>query len=102
MTAAAATPAAPSLFHREDTILGVCEGIGEDFGFNAHYLRIALAVFCFFNPLGALAIYAVLGVAVFAGRKLFPNPVGAAAAEAAPGADAAANDADAVLLSAAA
>jgi phage shock protein PspC (stress-responsive transcriptional regulator) len=102
MTAAAAAPAAPSLFHREDTILGVCEGIGEDFGFNAHYLRIGLAVFCFFNPLGALALYALLGVAVFAGRRLFPNPAAATPAAAAVDAAAPANDAAAPELAVAA
>ena len=29
-----------NLFTRNDTLLGICEGIGEDFGFNANYLRV--------------------------------------------------------------
>lgn len=95
--------AAPSLFHRDDTILGVCEGIGEDFGFNAQYLRVALAAFGFFNPLGAVAVYTLLGVAVFAGRKLFPNPQAAEAPAAAAQAPAVpANDPTAEVLAAAA
>ena len=94
------TAAAPSLFHRDDTILGVCEGIGEDFDFNAQYLRVGLALVGFVNPAAAVALYALLGVAVFAGRKLFPNPVASTAAE--PTVPAIANDADTIELAAAA
>lgn len=71
---------ARTLFNREDTLLGVCEGIGEDFGFNAQYLRVALAALIFWNPLAALGAYATLGVAVLLSRKLFPTPAVAAAA----------------------
>ncbi len=60
------TASQPNLFTREDTIFGVCEGIGQDFGFNAQYLRIALAGLIFWNPLAAIGSYAALGVAVLA------------------------------------
>lgn len=69
---------ARTLFNREDTLLGVCEGIGEDFGFNAQYLRVALAAMIFWNPLAALGTYATLAVAVLLSRTLFPIPTVAA------------------------
>lgn len=71
----------PSLFTRSDTIFGACEGIGEDFGFNAQYLRVALGGMMFWNPVAALGTYAALAVTVFASRKLFPTPRTAAPAE---------------------
>lgn len=61
-----------NLFTRDDTIFGACEGIGEDFGFNAQYLRVALGGMMFWNPVAALGTYVVLALAVFASRKLFP------------------------------
>ncbi len=81
MTAAVANR--PSLFAREDTIFGACEGLGEDFGFNAQYLRVVLAGLIFFSPLVAVGAYAAIAVAVFSSRMLFPNrkPKSAAAAE---------------------
>lgn len=63
----------PSLFTRHDTIFGVCEGIGEDFGFNAQLLRAILAVTLLWNPVVAISAYAVAGVAVLLSRRLFPN-----------------------------
>lgn len=75
------TASQPNLFTREDTIFGVCEGIGEDFGFNAQYLRIALAGLIFWNPLAAVGTYAALGAAVLASRLLFPTRTATVAAE---------------------
>jgi phage shock protein C len=72
----------PSLFARHDTILGACEGAGQDLGFNAQYLRIALAGLFFFNPAVALGAYAMIAVAVFVSRRLWPvatRPVEASA-----------------------
>ncbi|MDO9487971.1 MAG: PspC domain-containing protein [Sphingomonadaceae bacterium] len=81
------TASQPNLFTREDTIFGVCEGVGQDFGFNAQYLRVALAGLIFWNPLAAVGIYAALGVSVLASRLLFPSRATAvvAVAAAAPG-----------------
>lgn len=63
-----------ALLDRSDTFLGVCEGIGQDFGFNANWLRIALGVGLLWNPMAMVGIYAALGVAVLASRLLFPTP----------------------------
>ena len=59
---------------RDDTILGVCAAIGEDFGFNPILLRVAFAVFLFFNPMLAIGSYLGLGIVVLASRLLVPNP----------------------------
>ena len=72
-----------SLIARDDTFLGVCEGIGEDFGFDPTYLRIVLGVGLLWNPPLVLGVYAALGVVVLASRLVFPNPRIAAAAAAA-------------------
>ena len=75
---AAASPSAEpaaatgNVFLRNDTIFGVCEAIGEDFGFHANYLRVPLAALVIFSPFAALGLYAALGVAVLAARLLFP------------------------------
>ena len=58
---------------RNDTILGVCEAIGEDFGFNPNFLRIALCVLVIWSPMVSFAIYFGLGVFVAASRLLFPD-----------------------------
>ena len=49
MTAQANT----NLILRNDTILGVCEAIGQDFGFNPTWLRIAFCLPVFWNPAAA-------------------------------------------------
>ncbi|MGE5064267.1 MAG: PspC domain-containing protein [Myxococcales bacterium] len=58
---------------RSHTILGVCEAIGEDFGFNPTFLRIPLAASVIWNPVIALSTYFGLGVIVLASRLLFPK-----------------------------
>ena len=71
---------------RSQTLLGVCEAIGEDFGFNANYLRVPLGAIVVFNVWGAVAAYLALGVIVLASRMLFPkaNAAGAAVVRTAP------------------
>ncbi len=74
----------PNIFiDRDDTFFGVCEAIGEDFGFHANWLRLALAVGTFFSPLATVAAYGALAVVVGISRRAFPNPA-PAAPEAAP------------------
>lgn len=75
----------PSNFARPDTLLGVCQSIGEDLGFNPLYLRVALAAMVFFNLGAAVAIYLAMGAVVLttrllhrAPRKLAPQVEGAA------------------------
>lgn len=63
-----------TLLGRNDTLLGVCAGIGEDFGFNPDYLRVALAVMLLWSPVGVFAAYAALGVLVLLSRVIFPRP----------------------------
>lgn len=62
----------PSLFTRDDTILGVCEALGQDFGFNPLYLRAVFAALLLWNPVAVLGTYAALGLMVFASRRLYP------------------------------
>ena len=64
----------PSIIAREDTLLGVCQAIGDDFGFNPLWLRIAFAAVLFWSPIGAFAGYAVLGAVVGFSRWMAPVP----------------------------
>lgn len=58
---------------RSHTILGVCEAIGEDFGFNPTFLRVILAAMVLYSPMIAIGAYFGLGAVVLASRLLFPN-----------------------------
>ena len=64
----------PSLLRRPHTVLGVCEAIGEDFGFNPLYLRIAFAAGLFFSATGAIGGYIGLGLIVALSRWIAPVP----------------------------
>ena len=57
---------------RGHTVLGVCEAIGEDFGFNPLYLRVALAPLVLWDLKAAVGLYLALGLAVLLSRLLFP------------------------------
>jgi phage shock protein C len=59
---------------RTHTILGVCEAIGEDFGFNPTLLRVPFAGLVLYSPLMAVGAYFALGLVVLASRMLFPAP----------------------------
>ena len=59
---------------RSHTILGVCEAIGEDFGFNPTFLRIPLAASVLYSPTYAIGAYLALGLIVLASRLIFPKP----------------------------
>ena len=69
----------PALPLRSHTILGVCEAIGEDFGFNPVLLRVPFAATVLWSPMWAIVAYLGLGVVVLASRLLFPNRRPAAA-----------------------
>jgi phage shock protein C len=58
---------------RSHTILGVCEAIGEDFGFNPVLLRIPFAASVVYSPMLAIGAYLGLGLVVLASRLLFPK-----------------------------
>ena len=72
----AAAPAAQtvSLIRRDDTFLGVCQAIGEDFGFNPVWLRILFALPVMFFPMATFGAYLGLGVIVLLSRLLAPRP----------------------------
>lgn len=64
----------PSLIRRDDTFLGVCQALGEDFGFHPNLLRIAFGVPLIFAPMAVLTVYVGLGVIVLLSRILAPRP----------------------------
>ena len=58
---------------RSHTIFGVCEAIGEDFGFNPVWLRVPLAASVVYSPVMAIGAYFALGAAVLLSRLVFPR-----------------------------
>ena len=64
----------PSILARDDTFFGVCQAIGDDFGFHANWLRAAFALALFWTPVGAVAAYAAAGIVVMASRLLVREP----------------------------
>ena len=63
----------PNLFTRHDTLFGVCEAIGQDFGFNPLYLRVAFGVTILLNPAAVLGTYLALGLLVAISRWIYPS-----------------------------
>jgi len=59
---------------RPHNILGVCEGLGEDFGINPLWLRVPFAASVLVSPLWAIVAYLALGLVVLGSRLLFPKP----------------------------
>lgn len=62
-----------NLMLRNDTILGVCEALGRDFGFNPNWLRVAFCLPVFWNPAVVAVAYLALGLVVAATRLAFPD-----------------------------
>jgi phage shock protein C len=58
---------------RSHTIFGVCEAIGEDFGFNPIILRVPFAATVLWSPMLSIAAYLGLGLVVLGSRLLFPK-----------------------------
>ena len=73
-------PAPVSLIRRDDTFLGICQAVGEDFGFNPTWLRMLFALPLMFFPVQVLGAYLGLGVIVLLSRLLAPRPKRKAAA----------------------
>lgn len=72
---------AGSIIARDDTLLGVCFALGQDFGFNPVYLRVMLALGVLWSLPTAIGAYAGLGVLVAFSRRLAPDPRYAEVAE---------------------
>ncbi|WP_300974045.1 PspC domain-containing protein [Sphingomonas sp. LHG3406-1] len=77
---------------RNDTLLGVCESLGHDLGFNPNFLRVPLSAGIIFAPMLMVGIYLGLGALVFASRTFFPTQVEAVAGHAPVEAPAVTND----------
>jgi phage shock protein PspC (stress-responsive transcriptional regulator) len=69
-----------SILARDDTLLGFCFAVAQDFGFNPLYLRILFATVLFWSPTGAFGGYALLGAIVALSRWIAPDPVAVEAA----------------------
>ena len=63
-----------SIIARDDTLLGVCFALGEDFGFDPFYLRILLGALVLWSLPTALGAYAALGALVGISRWIAPDP----------------------------
>jgi phage shock protein PspC (stress-responsive transcriptional regulator) len=63
----------PNLLTRGDTLFGVCQGLGEDLGFNPNWLRVTFAVLLLANPTIVVGTYGALAVVVFASRVIAPD-----------------------------
>ena len=73
-------PATTNLFLRNDTILGVCEAIGQDFGFHPNWLRVSLCCLVYFAPAAVIGGYFAAGVVVALVRWVAPDELVAAPA----------------------
>jgi len=69
-----------SIVCRDDTLLGACYGLAEDFGFSPLYLRIGFALLLFWSPAASFGAYAALWTVVAITRIVAPGPAAAAAA----------------------
>ena len=69
---------------RAHTILGVCEAMGEDFGFSPILLRVPFAASVLWSPTITLATYFALGAVVFLSRLLAPRTESAVMQSASP------------------
>ncbi len=63
-----------STMARDDTLLGACYAVGEDFGFNPLWLRILFAFGVLSSPAIALTAYAALTALVVLSRWMVPDP----------------------------
>ncbi|MEO7865780.1 MAG: PspC domain-containing protein [Sphingomicrobium sp.] len=58
---------------RAHNILGVCEGLGEDFGISPLWFRVPFGASVLISPLWAVAAYLGFGLVVLASRLIFPK-----------------------------
>lgn len=65
---------ARSVFAREDTLFGACQGLADDFGFNPLWVRLPFALLLFWSPTAAFAGYAALCGLVMISRLIVREP----------------------------
>ena len=65
-------PTDQPVFARADTLLGVCEALGQDLGFAPLLLRVALGATVLWDPMASIAVYAMLGLAGAISRFVYP------------------------------
>ena len=68
----------------KDNLLGICNALGEDFGFNPLWLRLALGFAFVIQPVAVVVSYLALGLVVLISRIAFPNRRRLAVARPAP------------------
>jgi phage shock protein PspC (stress-responsive transcriptional regulator) len=59
---------------RNDTMLGVCQSLGEDFGIHPNILRVAFGVGLIVQPVASIAGYLALAVVIALSHWAFPKP----------------------------
>jgi phage shock protein PspC (stress-responsive transcriptional regulator) len=91
----AATDEPANLFLRHDTILGVCQGLGEEFGVSPTYFRLVFAGLFYFSPLWVVGTYVLLGLGIALARWLAPAQPAATAPRLAHSAPPSANESSA-------
>ncbi len=64
-----------SLSLRSDTMFGVCEALGQDFGISANWFRISFAFAVIYNLEYAVLAYAAIGALVLLSRLVYPSRV---------------------------
>lgn len=79
--------AQPMPLARDDTLFGVCQALGEDFGFNPFYLRLALGVALIWNPVVVIGGYLAAAVAITLLRLIVRDPAFAEASAGEPAAE---------------
>lgn len=65
---------ARAIVQPKDNLVGVCNALGEDFGFNPLWLRLTLGSLFLFVPVGVVLVYVALGIAVLVSRLVLPTP----------------------------
>ena len=64
-----------NLFNRRDTFFGICEAVGQDFGFNPLWLRLAFVAPLFFFPVQTFIGYFALGGGIELSAHWLASPV---------------------------
>ncbi len=67
------SPNTEQLAAPKDNLTGICHALGEDFGFNPLWIRLALAAAFVLQPVGVIATYLALGGLVLISRLVFPD-----------------------------